>query len=390
MRQGQASAEVPKSTARSGAAVIDRLQRKSAAEPTVLSLAGGLPAPDLFPRQIIASACVAVLEHSGCAALQYGWPEGDPELRSWVSRRLQARGATVQAEDVVITSGAQQAIALSIDALLEPGGTIHVDAESYPSALDLFRARGLKLTTSLAAEAAYVMPGVSNPRGTDLAPDKLEALLRSNLPILADEAYSELRFDGRAAPLLLARAGERTFHIGTFSKTLCPGFRIGWLVPPRAYREKVLRLKADADLQANSLSQSILSETLRTWDYDAHLARARNEYARRAERLLRALRRHLPAFRVQPAEGGFSLFLEADRAGDDTRFLAAAIEEGVSFDPGRSFRAHDTGAPLTLRLCHSNLRVGVIDEAVRRLARAWAAFSNHHRASRRSRSFEDA
>jgi 2-aminoadipate transaminase len=356
------------------AAAIDRLQRASAARSDVLSLAGGLPAQELFPRRAITSACVTVLNRCDCAALQYGWPEGGPDLRSWIAARLGARGASVAADDVIVTSGAQQAIALAVDALLGEGDAIRVDAESYPSALDLFRARGLRVTADWNGGAAYVMPGVGNPRGTGIPELEQRRLLDAEPAIIADEAYAELRFDGKPAPLLLAEARQRVFHIGTFSKTLCPGFRIGWLVPPHAYRERVLRLKADADLQANSLSQAILTETLRTWDYDAHLQRVRTEYARRAERLFRAVRTRFPAFAVAPPDGGFSLFVETDAAGDDTRLLELAQSEGVSFDPGSLFRRGGVARALSFRLCHSNLTVGAIDEAVRRLARAWSRF----------------
>ena len=357
-----------------GAKLIDQLQRQCASRPDVLALAGGLPAQELFPRRAIAAACVTVLARGDGSALQYGWPEGAPELREWVAQRLRARGADVVADDVVITSGAQQAIALAVDALLAPGDKMAVDAESYPSALDLFRSRGVELTTGLDAGAVYVMPGVSNPRGLDIDERRVRALLASQLPIIADEAYAELRFDGRPAPLLFSRAPERVYHIGTFSKTLCPGLRIGWLVPPRAQRERVLQLKADADLQANSLSQAILRETLASWDYDAHLARVRVEYARRARRLQRAVEKYLPGLRAAPVEGGFSIFVEADREGDDTRLLALALEEGVSFDPGRRFRVDQATSPLSFRLCFSNLRLGQIEDAVRRFARAWSRF----------------
>lgn len=368
--------ELDDSGALASAKRIDSLQRESAARSDVLPLAGGLPAQELFPRRAIAAASVDVLGGSDASALQYGWPEGAPELRSWIARRLIARGADVTADDVIITSGAQQAIALAVDTLLRPGDKVAVDAESYPSALDLFRSRGLKLTTELDARAAYLMPGVGNPRGVGIGELALQRWLETELPLIADEAYAELRFDGQPAPLLLRRATDRVFHIGTFSKTVCPGLRIGWLVPPPPLRERVLQLKADADLQANSLSQAILARTLETWDYDAHLTRVRAEYARRAERLFSSVRRQLPFLRVEAAEGGFSLFAQSDHPGDDAALLALAVEEGVSFDPGRRFRYDDAAAPLAFRLCYSNLRLGRIDEAVRRFARAWRRFTH--------------
>jgi 2-aminoadipate transaminase len=355
-------------------ALVDRLQRNVAASPDVLSLAGGLPAASLFPRRVIAAACLAALGRTDRAALQYGWPEGSPELREWIAARLRRRGAGIDADDVIITSGAQQAIALAIAARCSEGDTVAVDPESYPAALDLFRARGLEPTTSLAASIAYVMPGVGNPRSTGLDDAAMRALVDSGIPIIADEAYTDLRFDGRDARLLLGEAPDRTFHVGTFSKTLCPGFRIGWLVPPREYRDEILTLKSAADLQANSLGQAILTEMIKTWDYDAHLTRARRLYGRRAAALCGAVRHFLPAFRTSEPEGGFSIFVETDRDGDDASFLEVAIAHGVAFDPGRSFRVAPGGAAISLRLCHSNLRISAIEEAVRRLAAAWKAY----------------
>jgi 2-aminoadipate transaminase len=363
--------------------VIDRLQRRAAAAPDMLSLAGGLPAQSLFPRRVIGTATLHALRQANCTALQYGWPEGAPELRAWIAARLAARGATVTDDDVIITSGAQQAIALAIDTVLDQGDAVSVDAESYPAALDLFRARGLIPTTSVAASMAYVMHGATNPKSVGVDRTRLRAILDSGAPIIADEAYAELRFDGVIEAPLLVEAPDRTFHVGTFSKTLCPGFRIGWLIPPRARRADVVRLKAGADLQANSLSQSILSEMVRQWDYDAHLARARRVYARRADALLAAIRRWLPSgFDVAEPEGGFSIFLQADMEGDDARLLELAAQHGTAFDPGRLFRAEPAGAPLSFRLCHSSIRPKAIAAAVERLARAFQAFGRDTSARR--------
>src|SRR5689334_10815469 len=175
--------------------VIDRLQRRSAANHEVLSLAAGLPAESLFPRSSIAEATVRVLGRSDCEALQYGWPEGSLALREWIATRLRARGAEVTAEDVVVTSGAQQALSLVVETSLHEGDRITVDAESYPAALDLFRARWLVLTEG-AARAAYVMPGVTNPRGAGIDGGRIRLLLQSNALLVADEAYVDLRFDG--------------------------------------------------------------------------------------------------------------------------------------------------------------------------------------------------
>src|SRR5439155_18638877 len=157
---------------------IDALQRRGAATPRVIGLGGGLPAPESFPRAGLAASFFRVLGTPRCEALQYGWPEGDEKLRTWVANRLRLRGAAIDARDVVITSGAQQAIDLAVGLLFERGDRIACDEESYPGALDLFRARGLE-PVALGDDAAglYVMPKVSNPRGQTTDGAALDDLL---------------------------------------------------------------------------------------------------------------------------------------------------------------------------------------------------------------------
>jgi 2-aminoadipate transaminase len=343
---------------------IERLQR-DACRSGVICLGGGLPNDALFPRKTLCESFVEAVR--GPAALQYGWPEGSEPLRRWIAERLRNRGADVTAADVVVTSGAQQAIALAIDAL--GPSKIRVDEETYPAALDLFRSRGIAAGPS--GDAIYAMPGVDNPRGRGLR--GRSSLLATGAPILADEAYSELRFDGLLERPLLADARDRVFHIGTVSKTLCPGLRVGWLVPPREHLASVLRFKHDVDLQAGSLSQAVLESFLARDDFDARLARARKFYVTRAKRMTRALAR-IPGVRFSMPEGGFAIFVETDLEGDDRRLLEIATECGVSFDPGRLFRADDRSSPIAFRLCFSNVSTSEIDEGIRRLASAMQRF----------------
>jgi 2-aminoadipate transaminase len=159
-------------------------------------------------------------------------------------------------------------------------------------------------------------------------------------------------------------------HVGTLSKTLCPGFRVGWLIAPKALRERALALKRMQDLQAGSVAQAVVAELFASFDYDAHLRRARALYRSRADALVSALRRALPSFAFREPEGGFSVFAETSERRDDTLLLARAAAHGTSFDPGRLFRASPR-RELSLRLCYSALPGRALEEAVRRLARAW-------------------
>lgn len=361
---------------------IDRLQRRACARPGVIGLGGGLPAPELFPRAHLSRAFLRAIERAD--GLQYGWPEGNRGLRAWVAERLRDRGAFVAEDEVIVTSGAQQGIAIATAVLRARGRTIEVDPECYPAAIDLFRARGLRMVPAKgpigdAVTAAYVMPGVSNPRGQGLPEERRRALIARGGTLIVDEAYAELRFDGKLERPLLADARDRTFHVGTVSKTLCPGLRVGWLVPPRRDLDAAIAAKRDLDLQAPSLAQAILEEYLAHEDFDARLVRARRFYRRRAERFVRALRRAFPGFRIEEPEGGFCVWVETDEAGDDTALLSLATDLGVSFDPGRLFRHDERSSPIAMRLCYSATPIPELELAVQRLERAFRAFRGARR-----------
>lgn len=366
--------------------IVEALQRRAASDARVIALGGGLPSPRQFPRRALATAFLRTIGDP--SALQYGWPEGHARLRAFIAARLAARGADIDADEVVVTSGAQQAIVIATQAIVGPGGRIATDEESYPAALDAFRTLGAIPVAGLDAPsttAAYVMPAIANPRGRALDRAARGRLIASRRALLEDDAYAELRFDGAPPAPLVTEARGRVFHIGTFSKTLCPGLRVGWLVAPRRYQRRVLRAKRDQDLQSSTLAQAILVEALglgadgddaaiarAVESFDARLERLRRFYRRRAERLVRALRRHLPSWRVAMPEGGFSVWVDSDDALDDVTLLRAAVDEGVAFDPGRLFRPSRTPAPLALRLCFSAEPPDRLEEGVRRLARAVA------------------
>jgi 2-aminoadipate transaminase len=345
-------------------------------------MGGGLPSPRQFPRRALVQALTDVVFQASPAALQYAWPEGDDDLRARIAEHMAARGASVEPGRILVTSGAQQALMVASQILCPRGSRILTDPESYPGALDLFRTRGIipipfpegtGLTASGAC-AAYVMPAVSNPRGLVMSDAARQALLESGLLILEDDAYGDLRFDGPGSRPLLAEAPDRVFFIGTFSKTLAPGLRVGWLVPPERFLEDSIRVKKDADLQANGLGQAIVERYLRDEGYQKRLAKLRAFYHRRAKKLAAAVRRELPGWRFDVPDGGFALWLEApvpDCAGGELGLLEAAIEEGMSFDPGSSFRPDRSPRPLAVRLCFSALELDDLAEGARRLARAW-------------------
>lgn len=350
----------------------DRLQRQAASREDVISFAGGLPDPALFPKRELTRAFLEALAPHDAAALQYGWPEGSARLRELVARRLAERGARVEAERVLITSGAQQALSLALKACLAPGDRVGVDPETYPGALHALSRHGAVATLMhAAARAYYAMPALSNPRGQTLGEAERRRLMAQaeahDAFVLEDDAYAETCF-AAVPPPLVATHPERVFHIGTFSKTLCPGLRVGFLVPPTHQVHRCLEHKQDDDLQANGLAQALVERYLAEADYDAHLARSRRRYQRRAGKLARAVKRHLPAFRFSEPRGGFSIWLESELPIDESRLLELAVAHGVSFDGGNQFRLAPAG--LSLRLSYSSVPEREIEPGVERLARA--------------------
>ena len=338
---------------------ITQLQKEAAERPDVIGLAGGLPADELLPRDEVGRAFAEVTA-SREDALQYGWPEGTEQVRSWIAARLAKRGAAIPADRIIITAGAQQA--LSIAGTILKGAPITVGDATYPGALDAFRRAGA-VPKARDADVAYVMTGVANPIGRELA-------LEPARLYIADEAYTELRFDGQVPRPLVADAPA--WHIGTISKTIAPGLRVGWLIPPARHHDEALEIKAATDLQTASITQAALGRLLQTLDYDALVARARAEYAKRAHALVTALRAHVAVTFEEP-EGGFSIWATTDVAGDELALLRAALDEGVMVDPGSLFRV-DPGETVAMRLSFSNVPLERIDEAARRLGRALDRF----------------
>lgn len=364
---------------------------KVAERPDVLSFAGGLPAPELFPAAEIAAAVDDVLRREGKAALQYSVTEGFGPLREWVAARLTRQGARVTADQVLITCGAQQGIDLVGKILLDAGDRVAVEAPSYLAAIqsfggyevsflpmgsddDGFQVDDLEraILAGQAPKLIYVVAEFHNPKGTTLSVERRHRLLglarAHGIAILEDNPYGELRFRGEAPPSLLSLdTSGLVIHLGTFSKTLAPGLRLGWLVaPPELFRAATIAKQA-SDLHSPTLNQRAAARLLETFDYEGHLLKIRAAYSERCAVMQAALDQHLPRGTGWTRPDG-GLFLWASLPGglsaDD--LFAEALREKVAFVPGSAFFPAEKRHEF-LRLNFSNCSPDRIQEGIARL-----------------------
>ncbi|HTT10306.1 MAG TPA: PLP-dependent aminotransferase family protein [Burkholderiaceae bacterium] len=329
--------------------------------PEVTSFAGGLPAPETFPVGALREAFDTVLREVGPASLQYSTTEGDPALREWVAQRETARGIPTSAAEVLIVAGSQQGLDLIAKAFIDERAPILVESPSYLGALQAFGlfapsfraiptdADGLlphAIDAELAGDArfAYVMPNFQNPTGRTLTPARRASLAAAarehDFWLVEDDPYGELWYRDPPPPSLRGFAPERTLRLGSFSKILAPGLRIGFIVAPRPMIEILIRLKQATDLHTATLSQRAAFEVLNGTLMAAHLPAIRTRYAAQCGVMLEALEQHFPreAVWTRPS-GGMFIWVELPGSIDTTHLLARAIERQVAFVPGEPFFA---------------------------------------------------
>ncbi len=357
--------------------------------PGIVSLAGGLPNPATFPTAAIARATAAALAHDPIGALQYGPTEGYRPLRRWVADR-NGLGPAGE-EQVLVTSGSQQALELATRALVDPGGSVALADPAYVGALQAFRAAGVELTPIpsdaeglrvdvLADRLArgerptlvYVVANFDNPSGSSLAADRRTALAdladHYGFWIIDDDPYGDLRWRG-ATPVALRDLTDRTITLGSTSKVLAPGLRVGWAIAPAEVHRAMTILKQSADLHTSSLTQQIVHRTLAEEGFlDVHLATLRTTYQHQAQHLVRALRAALDdRLTVPDPDGGMFVWVELRAAGADTAaLLAPALEQGVAFVPGAAFGVEELH-PRRMRLSFATAEPSALDLAVERL-----------------------
>jgi 2-aminoadipate transaminase len=370
-------------------------------DPEIISFAGGLPAPEVFPREQVEQAARRVLEEHGDAALQYGATEGYRPLRELLVRHMSRYRIEVGPENVLVTTGAQQALDLLGKLLINPGDHVLTEDPSYLGAIQAFTSYQAEYLTvpiddagmrvdlledalRAAPKFIYVLPNFQNPGGVTLSLDRrrrlVELAARYGTPIVEDDPYGQLRYEGEHLPPLLAldadrsgcAHGERAFngrviYLGTLSKTLAPGLRVGWVVAPEEVIGKLTQMKQGADLHTSTFAQMVAYETARGGFLDVHVRRIRAVYRARRDVMLGEMERRFPAgVRWTRPQGGLFHWVTLPEGADAADLLPFALAEKVAFVPGAAFHPRGGGAH-TFRLNFSYCTPDVIVEGIRRL-----------------------
>lgn len=372
-------------------------------QPDVISFAGGMPAPELFPTERIAEVTRQILAQQGSQALQYSITEGYPPLREMIVRHMQRYGIHCKIENVLITSGSQQALDLIGKVMLDPGDKVIVEEPTYLGAIQAWNAYQADYITvptdeegictdvledrlkANKAKFIYALPNFQNPSGITMSPKRREELVdlseRYHVPIVEDDPYGQLRYEGEhELPLIVLDAKNRpndrddcfitgnVLYLSTFSKTLCPGFRVAWMVGPEDVIFHMVQAKQGSDLHTSTLVQMIAYETARGGFLDRHVHELRQAYRERRDLMLGLMEELFPpgVTWTHPA-GGLFLWVQLPEGMDTTELLAKAIAHKVAFVPGRPFFAHG-GGENTMRINFSNALPEQIEEGIKRLA----------------------
>ncbi|MGL4345506.1 MAG: PLP-dependent aminotransferase family protein [Cellulosilyticaceae bacterium] len=360
--------------------------------PEIISFAGGLPAPDLFPIEEIKEMMGKVLEENGYAALQYAPTEGDQLLRELIlEQRLEAFGMKGTVDNILITSGSQQGLELTAKLFVNPGDVVFVENPTYLTAISPLKSYGAQLVAvdtdedgiliedlerKMAqypqAKFIYLIPDFQNPTGRTMSVERRHRVLALakayHIPIVEDAPYRELVLEGEMLPSL--KSLDDTGHViylGTFSKIFCPGFRIGWIFANQEIVQKYTILKQAVDLQTSTIDQQVVAAYLKNYNLDQHIDKIKALYNERRRCMLEAIKCYFPkGICYTEPRGGLFIWVTLPEGCDAKDILERAISNQVAFVPGQSFYAHGE-IKHTLRLNYSNMPKDKIVEGIRRL-----------------------
>lgn len=361
--------------------------------PDVISFAGGLPAPELFPVEEFAEAHARVFAEAGAAAMQYSTTEGWGPLREWVADRCRKRGIATSADCVLITSGSQQGIDLAAKVFIDQGDAVIVENPCYLAALQAFGSYGASFIAVDSddegmrvdqveealkrsdAKLIYIVSDFHNPKGTSLSLERRKRLIELSrqyqTPIVEDDPYAETRFAGEMPPPLASFDEDGlVIYLSTFSKTLSPGMRVGWAAISKELMRAMVVAKQASDLHTSTIQQRAAARLLESFDYDGHISRIRKVYEERCHTMLAAIEDYFPAgSRAARPEGGLFIWVELPDQIICERLLKEALRLKVAFVPGAPFFAENPRHNFA-RLNFSNSQPEVIFEGIRRISEA--------------------
>ena len=362
---------------------------KMMADPELIPFSGGMPAPEVFPVQAFQEASQRVLEAQGPVALQYGVTEGYPPLRQFLAQRMQEMGVRCAPENILIINGSQQALDFIGKLFVDPGDRVLTGNPTYLGALQSWGGYGARYATATVdaqgmrpdeAEAAlashpakflYVLPNFHNPAGVTLSRQRREQLVevasKHNAFIVEDDPYGELRFEGEAQPPMAALDPDRVLYLSTFSKTLSPGIRLGWIAGPKPVIDKMVQIKQASDLHTSVFVQMIAYDLCSRGFLPGHIRHIQDVYRERRDAMLAAMKASFPqGVTWNKPEGGLFLWLQLPAGLDGMALLKQSLKAKVAFVPGQVFYPNG-GGENTLRLNFSAVAPPAIREGIQRL-----------------------
>lgn len=360
--------------------------------PEIISFAGGLPAPELFPIEAIKRVSQLVLDESGAKALQYSATEGFAPLRDWIAKRMNGRlGTAFDADNVLITAGSQQALDLAGKLFLDEGDVVLCESPTYLAAITAFRAYGCEFTEittddegmdMAALEKAlktidrvkmiYMIPDFQNPTGRTWSLARRKELARLaaqyGVVVIEDNPYGELRFEGEFLPAVKSFDPDNgILCTGTFSKIFCPGYRIAWIAGDKEIIRKFVMAKQGTDLQCNTLAQMEIARYLELYDIDEHIEKIRETYRIRCQIMVESMEKNFPAgVSFTRPQGGLFAWVELPAHVNARQVLDECLKKNVAFVPGGAFFPNG-GHENTLRLNFSNMPEERIREGITRM-----------------------
>lgn len=366
---------------------------KVTARPEIISFAGGLPSPATFPVEHMRAAYDSVLSKQGKVALQYGPTDGYVPLREWIAQSLSKDGAKITAEQVLMVSGSQQGLDLLAKVLVDEGSKVLVETPSYLGALQAFSVYRPELVSvptddhgllpdrvadiGQGARMLYALPNFQNPTGRTLSVERraalVEACARLGLPLIEDDPYGALSYRGEPLPKMLAMNPDGVIYMGSFSKVLTPGIRLGYVVAPLPLVRKLEQAKQAADLHTAQLTQMVVHEVVKDGFLDQHIPTIRKLYADQCQAMLAALTEFFPSSVTWTRpEGGMFIWVTLPKHIDSMKLLDEAIAQQIAFVPGAPFYA---SAPEhnTMRLSFVTVPPEKIREGIARLGKLIAA-----------------